>query len=146
MPPPGCADSGSDDPASESSDITSSEPKTYLVMSGGEGYIDFRIGGCILAFLYRIWLVCFRFLWKIQQSCLNWSVLTLLFSGDEGGELDGLSESTGSQQLAPTKAEQSHLIVWQVTASHDWSTTDGSVNAGGVHSPCTPSNKALTFI
>uniref|UniRef100_A0A3B3C969 C-Jun-amino-terminal kinase-interacting protein 4 n=1 Tax=Oryzias melastigma TaxID=30732 RepID=A0A3B3C969_ORYME len=82
MPPPGCADSGSDDPASESSDITSSEPKTYLVMSGGEGYIDFRIG-------------------------------------DEGGELDGLSESTGSQQLAPTKAEQSHLIVWQVTASHD---------------------------
>ncbi|XP_020561033.1 C-Jun-amino-terminal kinase-interacting protein 4 isoform X4 [Oryzias latipes] len=82
MPPPGCADSGSDDPASESSEITSSEPKTYLVMSGGEGYIDFRIG-------------------------------------DEGGELDGLSESTGSQQLAPTKAEQSHLIVWQVTTSHD---------------------------
>uniref|UniRef100_H2M4A3 Uncharacterized protein n=1 Tax=Oryzias latipes TaxID=8090 RepID=H2M4A3_ORYLA len=77
-----CADSGSDDPASESSEITSSEPKTYLVMSGGEGYIDFRIG-------------------------------------DEGGELDGLSESTGSQQLAPTKAEQSHLIVWQVTTSHD---------------------------
>lgn len=50
MPPPGCADSGSDDPASESSEITSSEPKTYLVMSGGEGYIDFRIGGCIFAF------------------------------------------------------------------------------------------------
>ncbi|XP_054614492.1 sperm associated antigen 9a isoform X3 [Dunckerocampus dactyliophorus] len=44
MPPPGTADSGSDDPASESSDTAASEPKTYLVMSGGEGYIDFRMG------------------------------------------------------------------------------------------------------
>lgn len=44
MPPPGSADSGSDDPPSESSDTVSSEPKTYLVMSGGEGYIDFRMG------------------------------------------------------------------------------------------------------
>lgn len=43
MPPPG-SDSGSDDPASESSDTANSEPKTYLVMSGGEGYIDFRMG------------------------------------------------------------------------------------------------------
>ncbi|XP_074552376.1 sperm associated antigen 9a isoform X2 [Halichoeres trimaculatus] len=82
MPPPGSADSGSDDPPSESSDTVSSEPKTYLVMSGGEGYIDFRMG-------------------------------------DEGGELDGLSEPPANQQSARTKAEQSHLIVWQVTASHD---------------------------
>ncbi|XP_039974755.1 sperm associated antigen 9a isoform X4 [Xiphias gladius] len=82
MPPPGGADSGSDDPASESSDTATSEPKTYLVMSGGEGYIDFRMG-------------------------------------DEGGELDGLSEPTASQQSAPTKAERSHLIVWQVTTPHD---------------------------
>ncbi|XP_068193096.1 sperm associated antigen 9a isoform X4 [Antennarius striatus] len=79
MPPPGTADSGSDDPASESSDTTS-DPKTYLVMSGGEGYIDFRMG-------------------------------------DEGSELDGLSEPTAGQS-APTKAERSHLIVWQVTAPH----------------------------
>lgn len=43
MPPPG-SDSGSDDPASESSDTATSEPKTFLVMSGGEGYIDFRMG------------------------------------------------------------------------------------------------------
>ncbi|XP_049926164.1 C-Jun-amino-terminal kinase-interacting protein 4-like isoform X5 [Epinephelus moara] len=82
MPPPGSADSGSDDPPSESSDTATSEPKTYLVMSGGEGYIDFRMG-------------------------------------DEGGELDGLSEPTGSQQSPPTKAERSHLIVWQVTTSND---------------------------
>ncbi|XP_026181139.1 sperm associated antigen 9a isoform X2 [Mastacembelus armatus] len=82
MPPPGSADSGSDDPASESSDTAASESKTCLVMSGGEGYIDFRMG-------------------------------------DEGGELDGLSELMPSQQSAPTKAERSHLIVWQVTTSHD---------------------------
>uniref|UniRef100_A0A3P8SH62 C-Jun-amino-terminal kinase-interacting protein 4 n=1 Tax=Amphiprion percula TaxID=161767 RepID=A0A3P8SH62_AMPPE len=82
MPPPGSADSGSDDPPSESSDTTTSEPKTCLVMSGGEGYIDFRMG-------------------------------------DDGGELDGLSEPTASQQSAPSKAERSHLIVWQVTASLD---------------------------
>uniref|UniRef100_A0A3B4G4A5 C-Jun-amino-terminal kinase-interacting protein 4 n=1 Tax=Pundamilia nyererei TaxID=303518 RepID=A0A3B4G4A5_9CICH len=74
--------SGSDDPASESSDTATSETKTYLVMSGGEGYIDFRMG-------------------------------------DEVGELDGLSESTASLQSAPAKNERSHLIVWQVTTSHD---------------------------
>lgn len=44
MPPPGTTDLGSDDPASESSDTATSDPKTYLVMSGGEGYIDFRMG------------------------------------------------------------------------------------------------------
>ncbi|XP_029945538.1 sperm associated antigen 9a isoform X2 [Salarias fasciatus] len=82
MPPPGAADSGSDDPPSESSDTATSEPKTYLVMSGGEGYIDFRIG-------------------------------------DDGGDLDEPSDPTAGQQSAPTKAERSHLIVWQVTASHE---------------------------
>ncbi|KAM8843811.1 sperm associated antigen 9a isoform 2-T2 [Spinachia spinachia] len=81
MPPPGSADSGSDDPPSDSSDAATSEPRTCLVMSGGEGYIDFRMG-------------------------------------DEGGELDALSEPAAIQQSPPTKAEQSHLIVWQVTASH----------------------------
>ncbi|XP_041719967.2 C-Jun-amino-terminal kinase-interacting protein 4 isoform X1 [Coregonus clupeaformis] len=46
IPPPGHGwDSGSDNPASESSDMATSEPaKTFLVMSGGEGYIDFRMG------------------------------------------------------------------------------------------------------
>uniref|UniRef100_A0A8D3E7B4 C-Jun-amino-terminal kinase-interacting protein 4 n=1 Tax=Scophthalmus maximus TaxID=52904 RepID=A0A8D3E7B4_SCOMX len=57
MPPPGGADSGSDDPPSESSDTVTSEPKTYLVMSGGEGYIDFRMGESTmlpLLILYRL--------------------------------------------------------------------------------------------
>lgn len=47
LPPPGTTDSGSDDPASESSDMAAADPKTYLVMSGGEGYIDFRLGECV---------------------------------------------------------------------------------------------------
>ncbi|XP_072298564.1 sperm associated antigen 9a isoform X2 [Eucyclogobius newberryi] len=80
VPPPGSADSGSDDPPSESSDTNSSEPKTCLVMSGGEGYIDFRMG-------------------------------------DEGGELDGVSDLSPGQ-TAPPKSERSHLIVWQVTPTH----------------------------
>ncbi|KAL0993165.1 hypothetical protein UPYG_G00104090 [Umbra pygmaea] len=46
IPPVGTGgDSGSDDPASDLCDTTTSEPaKTFLVMSGGEGYIDFRMG------------------------------------------------------------------------------------------------------
>uniref|UniRef100_A0A3Q2QNT2 Sperm associated antigen 9a n=1 Tax=Fundulus heteroclitus TaxID=8078 RepID=A0A3Q2QNT2_FUNHE len=60
---------------------STSEPKTYLVMSGGEGYIDFRIG-------------------------------------DEGSELEGLTEQASSQPVAPAKAERSHLIVWQVATPH----------------------------
>uniref|UniRef100_H3DQ47 C-Jun-amino-terminal kinase-interacting protein 4 n=1 Tax=Tetraodon nigroviridis TaxID=99883 RepID=H3DQ47_TETNG len=83
LPPPGTTDSGSDDLASESSDPATADPKTYLVMSGGDGYIDFRLASS---------------------------------AGDEGGELDGLSEST---EQHPSTAEQSHLIVWQVTTSHD---------------------------
>ncbi|XP_029692725.1 C-Jun-amino-terminal kinase-interacting protein 4-like isoform X6 [Takifugu rubripes] len=84
LPPPGTTDSGSDDPPSESSDTATNtaDPKTCLVMSGGEGYIDFRLG-------------------------------------DEGGELDGLSEPTAGQQPAPATDERSHLIVWQVATSHD---------------------------
>lgn len=58
----------------------------------------------------------------VQVSTVTHMVRRLFdsLSGDEGGELDGLSEPTASQQMAPTKAEQSHLIVWQVTTSHDW--------------------------
>uniref|UniRef100_A0A665UGV0 C-Jun-amino-terminal kinase-interacting protein 4-like n=1 Tax=Echeneis naucrates TaxID=173247 RepID=A0A665UGV0_ECHNA len=66
MPPPGSADSGSDDPVSESSDTTTSEPKKYLVMSGGEGYIDFRMGECTVSCTY-IFLGC---IWKIMQLIL----------------------------------------------------------------------------
>uniref|UniRef100_A0A672F807 C-Jun-amino-terminal kinase-interacting protein 4 n=1 Tax=Salarias fasciatus TaxID=181472 RepID=A0A672F807_SALFA len=38
---------------------------------------------------------------------------------DDGGDLDEPSDPTAGQQSAPTKAERSHLIVWQVTASHE---------------------------
>uniref|UniRef100_A0A669BR89 C-Jun-amino-terminal kinase-interacting protein 4 n=1 Tax=Oreochromis niloticus TaxID=8128 RepID=A0A669BR89_ORENI len=77
MPPPGSADSGSDDPASESSDTATSETKTYLVMSGGEGYIDFRMGGCntlhlhFLQFHYHLmsglWTTQL-FIWKLLAT------------------------------------------------------------------------------
>lgn len=109
MPPPGTVDSGSDDPPSESSDTATLDSKTYLVMSGGEGYIDFRMG---------------EFLSRGVESGLRSELAPPdpnLFPppGDESGELDGLPEPTESQQAAPTKAERSHLIVWQVTVSNE---------------------------
>ncbi|XP_062309287.1 sperm associated antigen 9a isoform X1 [Osmerus eperlanus] len=83
QPPVAARDSGLDDPASESSDTTTSElARTFLVMSGGEGYIDFR-------------------------------------QGDDIGEMDVVSEPTMKLQPAPTKAERSHIIVWQVTSCQE---------------------------
>ncbi|XP_034049130.1 C-Jun-amino-terminal kinase-interacting protein 4 [Thalassophryne amazonica] len=56
--------------------------RTVLVMSGGEGYIDFRMG-------------------------------------DEDGEADEGEEHTMKLRRFPAKAEQSHIIVWQVSVSED---------------------------
>lgn len=108
-------DSGSDDPASESSDMATADPKTYLVMSGGEGYIDFRLGECVAeagGLIPGGTLV-------VERSAPPPGSFDSSSSstGDEGGELEGLSESPADQQ--PRTAEQSHLIVWQVTTSHD---------------------------
>lgn len=110
MPPPGTADSGSDDPPSESSDTATLDSKTYLVMSGGEGYIDFRMGECFVARLQ-----------KPQSPSASGPPQPRFFSslGDESSELDGLPEPADSQQGAPAKAERSHLIVWQVTVSKE---------------------------
>lgn len=109
MPPPGTADSGSDDPPSESSDSATLDSKTYLVMSGGEGYIDFRMGEF---FVFAAWR---------SELRPTWTQRLFLPSGDESGELDGLPEPTESQQATPTRAERSHLIVWQVAVSNEWS-------------------------
>lgn len=114
LPPPGTTDSGSDDPPSESSDTASADPKTFLVMSGGEGYIDFRLGECVTPRPAtsspgeRSAVPT----WQPPDSSSS-------SSGDEGGELDGLSEPTAGQQPAPATDERSHLIVWQVSTSHD---------------------------
>lgn len=109
LPPPGTTDSGSDDPPSESSDTATADPKTFLVMSGGEGYIDFRLGECVTSSPGKRPAVS---TWQPPDSSSP-------SSGDEGGELDGLSEPTAGQQPAPATDERSHLIVWQVATSHD---------------------------
>lgn len=92
--------------------MATADPKTYLVMSGGEGYIDFRLGECVTGPGDAM---------SGEKACcphLRRSFdLASSSTGDEGGALDGLSESTADQQ--PTAAEQSHLIVWQVTTSHE---------------------------
>lgn len=83
-------------------------------MSGGEGYIDFRLGECVTE--------AAEVISGEKVCCLHLAHrsfdLSFSSTGDEGGELDGLSESTVDQQ--PSTAEQSHLIVWQITTSHDW--------------------------
>ncbi|CAG04118.1 unnamed protein product, partial [Tetraodon nigroviridis] len=106
LPPPGTTDSGSDDLASESSDPATADPKTYLVMSGGDGYIDFRLGECVAEAGDVVPGEKIRRLHLAHPSFDSSSS-----AGDEGGELDGLSEST---EQHPSTAEQSHLIVWQV--------------------------------
>lgn len=114
LPPPGTTDSGSDDPPSESSDTATADPKTFLVMSGGEGYIDFRLGECVTPRLAASSP-------EKRSAVSTWQPhdSSSSSSGDEGGELDGLSEPTAGQQPAPATDERSHLIVWQVATSHD---------------------------
>lgn len=56
-------------------------------------------------------------LFTVTKHCLSDSSSSS--AGDEGSELDGLSEQAGSQPVVPAKAERSHLIVWQVATPHD---------------------------
>ncbi|XP_035998416.1 C-Jun-amino-terminal kinase-interacting protein 4 isoform X4 [Fundulus heteroclitus] len=84
---PGHADTSASGPgetaADRSSDSSAQEgSKSMLVMSGGEGYIDFRMG-------------------------------------DEDGEADAAENPTMKLQPFLTKAERSHLIVWQVMVGED---------------------------
>uniref|UniRef100_A0A3Q2QVL1 C-Jun-amino-terminal kinase-interacting protein 4 n=1 Tax=Fundulus heteroclitus TaxID=8078 RepID=A0A3Q2QVL1_FUNHE len=74
---------GNSTAADRSSDSSAQEgSKSMLVMSGGEGYIDFRMG-------------------------------------DEDGEADAAENPTMKLQPFLTKAERSHLIVWQVMVGED---------------------------
>uniref|UniRef100_A0A3B3VCK5 C-Jun-amino-terminal kinase-interacting protein 4 n=1 Tax=Poecilia latipinna TaxID=48699 RepID=A0A3B3VCK5_9TELE len=56
-------------------------------------------------------------LFTVTKHCLSDSSSSS--AGDEGSELDDLSEQAGTQPVAPAKAERSHLIVWQVATPHD---------------------------
>ncbi|KAL0180208.1 hypothetical protein M9458_025650, partial [Cirrhinus mrigala] len=68
--------------------------KSVLVVSGGEGYIDFRMGESDAARL-------------LTRSSAH-------ITGDEGGETEPIDEPTLNLQPFLAKAERSHLIVWQV--------------------------------
>ncbi|XP_063077274.1 sperm associated antigen 9a isoform X1 [Engraulis encrasicolus] len=73
-------------PAENEGHVTDSQsqqpPSTMLVMSGGEGYIDFR-------------------------------------QGDEGGETEEPLDSTMVRSGGTSKAERSHIIVWQVATGDE---------------------------
>uniref|UniRef100_A0A3P9Q0V9 RH2 domain-containing protein n=1 Tax=Poecilia reticulata TaxID=8081 RepID=A0A3P9Q0V9_POERE len=77
------ASSGGESAGDKSADGSAQESsRSMLVMSGGEGYIDFRMG-------------------------------------DEDGEADELDDPALKLQPFLTKAERSHLIVWQVMVGED---------------------------
>lgn len=76
------ADLTADKAGSSAQEPSSQTPlKSMLVISGGEGYIDFRMG-------------------------------------DEGGESELLGEDLPLEPSV-TKAERSHLIVWQVMCGNE---------------------------
>lgn len=76
------ASSGGESAGDSSSSIHEGGSRSMLVMSGGEGYIDFRMG-------------------------------------DEDGEANEVEDPTLKLQPFLTKAERSHLIVWQVMVGED---------------------------
>ncbi|XP_054274802.1 JNK-interacting protein 3-like isoform X4 [Macrosteles quadrilineatus] len=76
------------------------KPTSMLVMSGGEGYIDFRIGNP-----------------DHQNSNISNEVdLFPKRDGEEGEE--EVAEDPQNQLMQLNKVEKSHLIVWQVTLPH----------------------------
>lgn len=90
-------------PAAPAADAEGQKLKNALVLSGGEGYIDFRIGK---------WAET-----RGRPRCGHEGVLMAANSlGD--GEDDETEEGTGDvNQTKPSlsKAERSHIIVWQVS-------------------------------
>lgn len=95
-------------PAAAASDPESQKLKNVLVLSGGEGYIDFRIGEWALPAGPR----------GSQGTAGAAPHSQLLSPGD--GEDDESEESAGDMsQVKPmlSKAERSHIIVWQVSYS-----------------------------
>lgn len=79
-----------------------------LVMSGGEGYIDFRMGE----------FATDETLFAVSAADLEAHVTSLcVSSGDEDAE-ESEQPPLKLQPLAG-KAERSHLIVWQVMTSED---------------------------
>lgn len=98
-------DSPSESPGPTAPEAEGQKLKNVLVLSGGEGYIDFRIGE---------WC---RLLPRGPSAGCP-SPPSALSAGD--GEDDETEESAGDvSQVKPmlSKAERSHIIVWQVSYS-----------------------------
>lgn len=96
--------------ADKSSDSSSPElVRSVLVVSGGEGYIDFRMGESDAS-------RCCGPVWN--TGSLTHSSLPI--TGDEGGDTENIDEPTLNLQPFLAKAERSHLIVWQVMSGEEW--------------------------
>lgn len=100
-----CAGEAAGDKAADAT--TQEGTKCMLVMSGGEGYIDFRMGE----------FIAWRAYWPGGNGAVvvEENMTTCVSAGDEDGEMEEAEDAP--IKLQP-KAERSHLIVWQVT--QDW--------------------------
>ncbi|XP_057606798.1 C-Jun-amino-terminal kinase-interacting protein 3 isoform X7 [Hippopotamus amphibius kiboko] len=91
-------------PAAPTADAEAQKLKNVLVLSGGEGYIDFRIGEWVLPGP------------QVSPGRGGPFMAAVLSPGD--GEDDEPEEGAGDvSQVKPmlSKAERSHIIVWQVS-------------------------------
>lgn len=107
------AGSGAETNTDKSSESPTPElMKSVLVMSGGEGYIDFRMGEShhtsLCPYLHNV----------VEHSDIS-LILSSLYVGDEGGDTENLDEPTLNLQPFLAKAERSHLIVWQIMANEE---------------------------
>lgn len=83
--------------------------RSVLVVSGGEGYIDFRMGESDASRCCGpVWNA-----WWLTHSSLP-------ITGDEGGDTESIDEPTLNLQPFLANAERSHLIVWQVMTGEEW--------------------------
>lgn len=106
------AGSGGETGTDKSSESPSPElMKSVLVMSGGEGYIDFRMGES-----HTSLCSCLHTAEKTDDISF---FLSFLFIGDEGGETEDLNQPTLKLQPFLAKAERSHLIVWQIMVNDE---------------------------
>lgn len=82
-------------------------------MSGGEGYIDFRMGESATCSGWNIILS------TTAELETNVTSLYCMSSGDEDGEAEEGEDAPMKLQPFLAKAERSHLIVWQLLANED---------------------------
>lgn len=107
------ASCGGDAAGNKATEATQERNKSLLVMSGGEGYIDFRMGESATC---SGWNIILSTTAELEKNVTSLYCMSL---GDEDGEAEEGEDAPMKLQPFLAKAERSHLIVWQLLASED---------------------------